>query len=107
MHSSPLAIITMRRELAARYQTTTRQWLAARSTYRRLHDAPVKNIIALRDAAQRLDQLDRGRASLMRDLKALSAWSAHAWHLRRFLIRRARFTPATRSRSSRQPGLST
>jgi muramoyltetrapeptide carboxypeptidase len=75
MHASPLAIITMRRELAARYATTTRQWLAARNTYRRLHDAPVKNIIALRDAAQRLDQLDRGRASLMRDLKALSDWS--------------------------------
>jgi hypothetical protein len=71
-HSSPLAIITMRRELAARYATTTRQWLAARNTYRRLHEAPVKNIIALREAAQRLDQLDRGRASLMRDLKALS-----------------------------------
>jgi hypothetical protein len=32
----------------------------------------VKNIIALRDAAQRLDQLDRGRAALMRDLKALA-----------------------------------
>jgi len=72
MHSSPLAIITMRRELAARYATTTRQWLAARNTYRRLHDAPVKNLIALRDAAARLDQLDRGRAALMRDLKALS-----------------------------------
>ncbi len=72
MHASPLAIITMRRELAARYATTTRQWLAARNTYRRLHEAPVKNIIALRDAAQRLDQLDRGLASLMRDLKALS-----------------------------------
>ena len=72
MPASPLAIITMRRERAARYATTTRQWLAARNTYRRLHDAPVKNIIALRDAAARLDQLDRGRASLMRDLKALS-----------------------------------
>ncbi|HEY6483423.1 MAG TPA: hypothetical protein VIY54_07835 [Steroidobacteraceae bacterium] len=72
MHSSPLAVITMRRELAARYATTTRQWLAARNTYRRLHEAPIKNLMALRDAAARLDQLDRGRAALMRDLKALS-----------------------------------
>ncbi|HKT74803.1 MAG TPA: hypothetical protein VJQ47_18095 [Steroidobacteraceae bacterium] len=72
MHSSTLAIITMRRELAARYATTTRQWIAARTTYRRLHDAPVKNIVALREAASRLDQLDRGRAALLRDLKALA-----------------------------------
>lgn len=72
MHSSPLAIVTMRRELSARYASTTRQWLAARNAYRRLHEQPVKNIIALRDAAQRLDQLDRGRAALMRDLKALA-----------------------------------
>jgi hypothetical protein len=72
MHSSPLAIITMRRELAARYATATRQWLAARNTYRRLHDAPIKDMLALREAAARLDQLDRGRAALMRDLKALS-----------------------------------
>jgi len=72
MQSSPLAIVTMRRDLSARYASTTRQWLAARNAYRRLHEQPVKNIIALRDAAQRLDQLDRGRAALMRDLKALS-----------------------------------
>src|SRR5215469_2228291 len=72
MQSSPLAIVTMRRDLSARYATTTRQWLAARNAYRRLHEQPVKNIIALRDAAQRLDQLDRGRAALLRDLKALS-----------------------------------
>jgi hypothetical protein len=44
----------------------------ARTTYRRLHDAPVKNITALRDAARRLDQLERGRAALLRDLKALA-----------------------------------
>jgi hypothetical protein len=72
MQSSPLAIVTMRRDLSARYASTTRQWLAARNAYRRLHEQPVKNIIALRDAAQRLDQLDRGRAALLRDLKALS-----------------------------------
>jgi hypothetical protein len=65
-------MVTLRRELSARYAATTRQWLAARNAYRRLHEQPVKNIIALRDAAQRLDQLDRGRAALMRDLKALS-----------------------------------
>src|SRR5579863_3345577 len=72
MQSSPLAIVTMRRDLSARYAATTRQWLAARNAYRRLHEQPVKNIIALREAAQRLDQLDRGRAALLRDLKALS-----------------------------------
>src|SRR5690242_313003 len=72
MQSSPLAIVTLRRDLSARYAATTRQWLAARNAYRRLHEQPVKNIIALRDAAQRLDQLDRGRAALLRDLKALS-----------------------------------
>ncbi len=42
----------MRRDLSARYASTTRQWLAARNAYRRLHEQPVKNIIALRDAAQ-------------------------------------------------------
>jgi len=72
MQSSPLAIVTLRRDLSARYAATTRQWLAARNAYRRLHEQPVKNIIALRDAAQRLDQLDRGRAALLRDLKALA-----------------------------------
>jgi hypothetical protein len=72
MQSSPLAIVTMRRDLSARFAATTRQWLAARNAYRRLHEQPVKNIIALREAALRLDQLDRGRAALMRDLKALS-----------------------------------
>jgi hypothetical protein len=72
MQSSPLAIVTMRRDLSERYASTTRQWLAARNAYRRLHEQPVKNIIALRDAALRLDQLDRGRAALMRDIKALS-----------------------------------
>ena len=66
MQSSPLANVTMRRDLSARYASTTRQWLAARNAYRRLHEQPVKNIIALRDAALRLDQLDRGRAALMR-----------------------------------------
>lgn len=71
MQVSPLYVVTQRRDLAARYSTTTRQWLAARTTYRRLHEAPVKNITALRDAARRLDQLERGRAALLRDLKAL------------------------------------
>ncbi len=72
MQVSPLYVVTQRRDLAARYATTTRQWLVARTTYRRLHDAPVKNITALRDAARRLDQLERGRAALLRDLKALA-----------------------------------
>jgi hypothetical protein len=72
MHSRPLAVITLRRELAERYTRINRLWMAARNAYRRLHDAPVKNLVALRDAAQRLDQLDRGRAALLRDLKALA-----------------------------------
>ncbi|MGB6604700.1 MAG: hypothetical protein WA747_09755 [Steroidobacteraceae bacterium] len=72
MPSTRLAIITLRRELAERYARINRLWLAARNAYRRLHDAPVQNLIALRDAAQRLDQLDRGRAALLRDLKALA-----------------------------------
>ena len=72
MQISPLFVVTQRRDVAARYATTTRQWLVARTTYRRLHEAPVKNITALRDAARRLDQLERGRAALLRDLKALA-----------------------------------
>ncbi len=72
MQSSALAIITLRRELAERYERMNRLWLAARTAYRRLNDAPVQNLNALRDAAQRLDQLSRGRAALLRDLKALS-----------------------------------
>jgi hypothetical protein len=72
MQPNALALIALRRELAARYATTTRQWIAARTTYRRLHEAPVKNLAALRDAARRLDQLEQGRASLLRDLKALA-----------------------------------
>jgi hypothetical protein len=72
MQVSPLYVVTQRRDLAARFATTTRQWLVARTTYRRLHEAPVKNLTALRDAARRLDQLERGRAALLRDLKALA-----------------------------------
>jgi hypothetical protein len=71
MQSSPLGVITLRREIAARYARINRLWLTARNAYRRLHEAPVQNLTALRDAAQRLDQLDRGRAALLRDLKAL------------------------------------
>jgi hypothetical protein len=72
MQASPLAVITLRREVAARYARIHRLWLTARNAYRRLHDAPVQDLGALRNAAQRLDQLDRGRAALMRDLKALA-----------------------------------
>jgi hypothetical protein len=72
MQASALGIITLRREVAARYARMTRLWLAARTVYRRLHAAPVKNLSALRNAAQRLEQLDRGRAALRSDLKALS-----------------------------------
>jgi hypothetical protein len=72
MQASALGLITMRREVAARYVRMTRLWLAARTVYRRLHAAPVKNLSALRDAAQRLEQLDQRRAALRSDLKALS-----------------------------------
>jgi hypothetical protein len=72
MQASPLAVITLRREVAARYARIHRLWLTARNAYRRLHDAPVQDLGALRNAAQRLDQLDRGRAALLRDLKALA-----------------------------------
>ncbi|HXY95623.1 MAG TPA: hypothetical protein VEH00_01535 [Steroidobacteraceae bacterium] len=72
MQAIPLAVITLRRETAARYARIHRLWLTARNAYRRLHDAPVQDLGALRNAAQRLDQLDRGRAALMRDLKALA-----------------------------------
>jgi hypothetical protein len=72
MQASALGLITMRREVAARYARMNRLWLAARTVYRRLHAAPVKNLSALRNAAQRLEQLDRGRAALRSDLKALS-----------------------------------
>jgi hypothetical protein len=67
-----LALITLRRELAARYVRIQRLWVAARNAYRRAHQAPVQDLEELRQAAKRLDQLDRGRAALRRDLKALS-----------------------------------
>ena len=66
------ALITLRRELAARYARIQRLWVAARNAYRREHQAPVQNLNELRAAAERLEQLDRGRAALRRDLKALS-----------------------------------
>jgi len=72
MQSSALGIITLRREIAERYERINRLWLSARTAYRRLNDAPVQNLRALRGAAQRLDQLAAGRAALMRDLKALA-----------------------------------
>jgi hypothetical protein len=72
MHPSALTLITLRREFAARYARMNRLWLTARNAYRRLHEAPVKNLGALRAAADRLAQLERGRDALRRDLKALS-----------------------------------
>jgi hypothetical protein len=72
MQTSALAIITLRREIADRYERINRLWLSARTNYRRLNDSPVQNLMALRDAAARLDQLAAGRAALLRDLKALS-----------------------------------
>lgn len=72
MHSSPLGVITLRREVAERYARIHRLWLTARNAYRRLHEAPVQDLSALRTAAQRLHQLDRGRAALLSDLKALA-----------------------------------
>jgi hypothetical protein len=72
MHPCALGLITLRREVGARYARIHRLWVTARNVYRRLHQAPVQNLAALREAAQRLDQLDRGRAALRRDLKALA-----------------------------------
>ena len=72
MQASDLALITLRRELGERYERLTRLWHGARSAYRRLHEAPVQDLGALRSAAARLDQLTRGRAATLRDLKALS-----------------------------------
>lgn len=72
MQASPLAVITLRREVAARYARIQRLWRTAHNAYRRLHEEPVQNLSALRSAAQRLDQLDRGRAALLSDLKALA-----------------------------------
>jgi hypothetical protein len=72
MQQSALGLITLRRELAARYARIHRLWVTARNAYRRLHAAPVQDLAQLRAAAQRLDELDRGRAALRRDLKALS-----------------------------------
>jgi hypothetical protein len=66
------ALITLRRELAARYARIHRLWVAARKAYRRAYQAPVQDLTQLRQAAERLEQLDRGRAALRRDLKALS-----------------------------------
>jgi hypothetical protein len=66
------ALITLRRELAARYARIQRLWVAARNAYRRAHEAPIQDLAALRAASERLEQLDRGRAALRRDLKALS-----------------------------------
>ena len=72
MPRTNLALITLRRELAARYARIQRLWVAARNAYRRAHEAPVQDLQELRQAAQRLEELDRGRAALRRDLKALS-----------------------------------
>lgn len=72
MHCNPLAVITLRREVAARYARIHRLWLSAGNAYRRLVKAPVQDLSALRHAAQRLDRLDRGRVALLRDLKALA-----------------------------------
>jgi hypothetical protein len=67
-----LSIPNTRLDLSVRCENATRQWLAARAAYRRLHDSHVKDLFALRDAAQRLDQVERGRNALLRDLKALA-----------------------------------
>ena len=72
MQHCVLTLITRRRELADRYARMTRAWVTAANAYRRLHEAPVQDLGELRAAARRLDELERGRAALRRDLKALS-----------------------------------
>jgi hypothetical protein len=72
MHPSAIGLIALRRELAARYARLNRLWVTARNGYRRLNEAAVPNLNALREAGKRLDELERGRMALRRDLKALS-----------------------------------
>jgi hypothetical protein len=72
MQRRAIGVITLRRETAARYARIHRLWVTARNLYHRLHQAPVQNLAALRAAAERLDELDRGRTALRRDLKALA-----------------------------------
>ena len=72
LHRSALTLITLRRELAARYARIHRLWVSAGNAYRRLLAAPVQNLATLRAASQRLERLERGRAALRRDLKALA-----------------------------------
>ncbi|MBS0364593.1 MAG: hypothetical protein JSR67_02070 [Proteobacteria bacterium] len=72
MQTHPLCIITRRREAAERYSRAQRQWLAARNAWRRLHESAVLDLGALRSAALRLDQIERGRAAALSDLKALA-----------------------------------
>jgi hypothetical protein len=54
MHSSHLAVITLRRELAERYTRANRLWMAARNAYRRLHAAPVKNLVEMREGKEEI-----------------------------------------------------
>jgi hypothetical protein len=72
MQAGALELITLRREVAARYGRMTRRWVTARNAYRRLYAESVPDLTALRKAAGRVDRLDRGRAALLSDLKALS-----------------------------------
>jgi len=71
-----LALITLRRELAARYVRIQRLWVAARNAYRRAHQAPVQDLEELRQAAKRLDELDRGRAALRRERPPVESGAA-------------------------------
>ena len=72
MQARALELITLRRETAARHARMRRLWVTARNAYRKLQAAPLPDLMALRDAAQRVDRLERGRAALLSDLKALS-----------------------------------
>jgi hypothetical protein len=72
MALTSMSMTNVQGDLSIRFQSATRQWLAARATYRRLHDSHIKDLFALRDAAQRLDQVERGRNALLRDLRALA-----------------------------------
>lgn len=72
MHARALELITLRREIAARQARMRRLWVTACNAYRKLQAAPLPDLMALRDAAQRVDRLERGCAALLSDLKALS-----------------------------------
>ena len=48
MQTAALGLIRLRRETGARYARVQRLWVTAHNLYRRLHEAPVQDLAALR-----------------------------------------------------------